>query len=434
MSRRALARAFIISSKEGNAMQIRIVLLAAAAIAASPLHAQTLTLEEALRVGETQSPRLAAQRAMLASAAEQVGRAKELPDPKLRVGIENLPVTGTDKFRYDRDFMTMRSIGLMQEFPNGAKREARNARAERFRDVETANVAAQQAALRRDIAVAWVDVYYAEQARVAFERLAQQFRLQIDAVTAAITRGRQTAADGYMLRQVFEQANDRVIEQERSVEKARIALASLVGDEAARRPLGAPPDTTRFIYPRGHLVARLSEHPELRVFDDREALARAEVSVAQSAKQSDWSLEVGYSQRRPAFDNMVTVMLSFELPWQSERRQDRDIASRLAEVEQARAMRDDARRLHEAEVRRWLADFDTAERRIDRYERILKPLARERVSAALAAYQGARGELGPVLEAERSVTEAETGLIQTLAERGRAWANLNYLYPQGDAK
>jgi hypothetical protein len=34
-----------------------------------------------------------------------------------------------------------------------------------------------------------------------------------------------------------------------------------------------------------------------------------------------------------------------------------------------------------------------------------------------------------VLEAERSVTETEFELIQTLAERGRAWANLSYLFP-----
>jgi outer membrane protein TolC len=151
-------------------------------------------------------------------------------------------------------------------------------------------------------------------------------------------------------------------------------------------------------------------------------------------KKSDWMLEVGYGQRRPAFDNMVTVMLSFELPWQAGRRQDRDVASRLAEVEQARAMREDARRMHEAQVRGWLADFDTAARRIERFEGVLAPLARERAAAALAAYQGGRGELGPLLEAERARTETELGLVQALAERAKAWASLNYLYLQEGAR
>ena len=94
-------------------------------------------------------------------------------------------------------------------------------------------------------------------------------------------------------------------------------------------------------------------------------------------------------------------------------------------------MRENARRMHEAEVRGWLADFDTAERRIERFERTLLPLARERSAAALAAYQGGRGDLGLVLEAERAVTQTELGLNQALAERAKAWANLNFLYPQG---
>jgi len=51
-------------------------------------------------------------------------------------------------------------------------------------------------------------------------------------------------------------------------------------------------------------------------------------------------------------------------------------------------------------------------------------------AAALAAYRGARGELAQVLEAERVTTETELALVEALAERAKAWASLNYLYPQ----
>ncbi|MGQ0546695.1 MAG: TolC family protein [Betaproteobacteria bacterium] len=402
---------------------------ASLAVLALGAGAQPLSLEEAVRSGLAQSPRLAAQRHMVDAAREQVGRAGELPDPKLRLGIENLPVTGEDRLRYDRDFMTARAIGWTQEFPNSAKREARNLRAERARGVEGANLAAQEALLQRDIATSWLELHYAERSRAALERLAGQFRLHLDSLSPAIARGRQGAADAFMLRQAFEQANDKLLEQERAVEKARIMLASWLG-EAAKRPLADPPDTTAFAQPRHELVARLAEHPELRTFDRREALARAEVDLATSMKKSDWMLEVGYGQRRPYFENMLTVMVAFDLPWRAERRQDRDVASRLAELEQTRAMREDARRMREAEVRGWLADFDTAQRRIERFERTLLPLARDRVTASLAAYRGGRSELGAVLESERMVTENELGLIQALAERAKAWANLSYLYPQ----
>lgn len=411
-------------------VSFRIHACAALALAAGPALGQGLSLEEALRLGELQSPRLAAQRSAVAASAQQVGRAGELPDPKLRLGIENLPVSGPDRFHYDRDSMTMRAIGVMQEFPNSAKREARNLRAERQRDLETAGLGAQRASLARDVAIAWLDVHYAERARSALERLVRQFQLQVDTLAAGVARGTQGTAEAFMVRSTLEQAKDRIIEQDRMIAKARIVLAALIGEEA-QRPLAGAPDTTAFAHPREHLVARLNEHPELRIQEQREALARAEVDVARSSAKSDWALEVGYGHRGPAFDNMLTVMVSMDLPWQTGRRQDRDIATRLAEVDQARAMRENARRVHEAEVRGWFADFDTAERRIERFERVLLPLARERSSAALAAYGGGRGELGPVLDAERAITETELGLNQVLAERARAWANLNYLYPQG---
>ena len=407
--------------------------LAFALAQALPARAQLLTLDEALRLGEAQSPRLSAQRSALAASSEQVGRAKELPDPKLRIGIENLPVSGPDRFHYDRDSMTMRAIGVMQEFPNSAKREARNLRAQRQRDVEAVGLDAQRAMLARDIATAWLEVHYAERSRTVLERLVRQFQLQVDTLAAGVARGRQGTADAFMVRGALEQANDRIIEQDRIIERARITLAALIGEDA-KRPLADAPDMTAFAQPREHLLSRLAEHPELRMQEQREALARAEVDVARSTAKPDWALEIGYGHRAPAFDNMLTVMLSIELPWQSGRRQDRDVASRLAEVDQARATRENTRRMQEAEVRGRFADFDTAQRRIERFEGALLPLARERSAAALAAYQGGRGELAPVLEAERAVTETELALNQVLAERAKAWANLNYLYPQGSTR
>jgi outer membrane protein TolC len=408
-------------------------LLLVVVLGAGTAAAQPLSLEDALRAAHEQSPRLAAMRHAVSAAGHQSARAGALPDPRLRLGIENLPVTGPDRFRYGADFMTAGVVGVAQEFPNAAKREARAQRAERLREVEGVSLQASQAILQRDVAAAWLELHFAERGRGALEHLARRIRVQSDAVAPAIARGRQGAADAFMLRQALEDTNDRLIEQDRMIARARIMLASWVADEA-KRPLAAPPDTARLPEPAEALLARIAEQPQLRVLERREALARAEVDMARTERRTDWMLEVEYGQRRPYFDNMLTVMLSFPLSLWREERQDRDIAARLAELEQARAMQEDARRMREAEVRGWIADFDTAQRRIARFESVLLPLARERSAAAQAAYRGGRGELGPVLEAERSIAETELALVQALAERARAWANLAYLYPRESAQ
>lgn len=407
--------------------------LAALTGLAFPAAAQVLTLQEALQAGEAQAPRLAAQRAMVAAAGHQAARAAELPDPRLRFGIENLPVTGADRFRYDRDAMSMRSIGWMQEFPSASKRSARAERAGRARDLEQAVLAAERAALRREIALAWMDVHFAERTRAALDALADSFAAQTEAVAAGIARGIAGAADAFVLRGLLEQTRERILEQERAVERARIALAAFIGEEA-KRPLGEPPDTATLALAPETLLGRLELHPRLRLYDERERLARAEIEVARAAKNPDWTLEVGYSQRRPAFDNMVSVMVGIELPWQAARRQDRDIAAKHAEAEQARALREEARRAQEAQIRGWLADHRSAGARLERFERALLPLARDRVAAALVAYRGARGELSGVLEARRALVETELAALAVAAERARAWANLAFQYPQEESR
>ena len=202
------------------------ICLAVAAPFARAAEGGTLSLAEALRIGEKISPRLAAQSAALAAAQELVPRAGELPDPKLRIGVENLPVNGADRFRYDVDPGTMRRIGIMQDFPNGEKRKLRGERAARERDVEASNLAAQRAGVRREIALAWLELYFAQQARTPLVELVGELQLQLDTVSAAIAAGRQNTADALALRGAGVAAQDRVIEQDRSIDRARYALAA----------------------------------------------------------------------------------------------------------------------------------------------------------------------------------------------------------------
>src|SRR4051812_27725152 len=224
--------------------------LAALAISAHGI-AQPLSLQDALRAGEAQAPRIAAQGHAVNAATYQVPRATELPDPRLKLGLENLPVTGNNAFRYDQDFMTQRTFGLAQEFPNAAKRAARGERATRQLGLEQANLAAQRTTAHREIAAAWLDLHFAESARIALVKLADHYRQQNDFAASGIARGRQSAADAFAQRMALEQANDRIIEQERVVAKARIALATWIGTDA-NRPLAAPPDIARLEHPTEH--------------------------------------------------------------------------------------------------------------------------------------------------------------------------------------
>ena len=116
-----------------------------------------LTLAEALRLAASDSRQLVAQDAAVTAASELAISAGERPDPILKLGIDNLPVTGPDRLRIGADFMTMRRIGVMQEVTRSDKLDLRRQRGESEAQRERVAKQGILANLQRDTALAWID-------------------------------------------------------------------------------------------------------------------------------------------------------------------------------------------------------------------------------------------------------------------------------------
>jgi len=406
----------------------RICIAAALAFAAQSAPAQELSLDEALSIATAAAPQLAAQSAAVRAARATQGAASELPDPRLIAAVENVPTDGADKYSLTADSMTMRKIGVMQDFPLAEKRRLRGERAEAEAKREEAVLAVTEVDLRRDVALAWIDTWSAEQQLALAMEAQREADLGVAGAEAALAGGRGPAADSFAARLAAAQAADRVIEAQRLVTRSREQLARWIGRDA-RRDLGAPPDFTRLAHAHEDLLGDLESHPHLAMYAPMQAMADAEVKLAEAAKRPDWSLEVTYAQRGGAYSNMLSVGVRMDLPIFEGRRQEPAIASRLAAAEQVRSQAEVARRAHLAEVRVMLADWNASRERVGRIEAQQVPLAQERMKAALAAYGGGRAELAPVLEARRADVETRMSLLQARTEAGRAWAQLNFLLP-----
>ena len=389
--------------------------------------AQPLTFAEALALAQRESPGLAAQRHALGAAEAAVVPASQLPDPKLILGIDNLPVDGSDRWSLTRDFMTMRRIGVMQDFPREEKLKLRGERAQAEAAKESAILLAASVMLRRDLALAWLDDYFAQAKVHTLTELVPEAELLNEVSRALLAGGKVGAADPIAARGAAVALQDRIAEAGRDLRRAQAALARWVGPAEAARPLASAPDLTALAHAPDQLLAGIEHHPELAAYGPMEAMARAEEELARAAKKPDWSLELAYQQRGEAYSNMLSVAVRIDLPLWGEKRQDPLIRARQEQIEQVQASREDARRMHEAEIRGDLAAWETAKDRLARIEQQLLPLARERTQATLAAYRGGRGDLTAVLQARGNEIETRLMLIERQAELGRAWANLNFL-------
>jgi len=402
-------------------------MLASVACSAAP----ALSLVDAQRIASGDAPQIDAQAAALRAAQQASLGAGELADPKLILGIDNIPTDGADKYNLTRDFMTMRKIGLMQEFAREEKRKLRSDRAGAEVQKETAILALNKLNLRRDVALAWIERYFAERRLDLVTELAREGELQVTTAQATFAGGKGQAADPFAARLAVAQLADRAIEAARNIARATANLARWIG-LAARQPLDSPPAFDVLAHSHRDLTSNHAGHPQLAMFAPLQAMAASDMALADAAKRPDWSLEVAFAQRGPAYSNMLSIGVRIDLPIFQSRRQDPAIASKLALVEQVRAQAEDARRAHAAEIETMFADWDAAKARLQRYSTELLPLARERTAVTLASYRGGKGELAPVLEARKGEIETRMNHLGAQADLARAWAQLNYLL--SDAK
>ena len=419
------------SSSWRLARHLRTPLLAVAVAALmQPAFAQPapLALDQAVQTATARSRLVTAADAQTRAAREMAVAAGRLPDPVLKLSLTNLPVDGPDRFSTTSDFMTMRSVGLMQEITRGDKRAARTQRAER--EVEATRLARQLtiAELQRDTALAWLERSFQESVGELLLAQIAQAELQAQAAQTLYATAKGTQADVFAARGQVELLRDRLAQTERQIAVATTQLARWVGADAlvaiAPRPVLTLPAWTQ-----GDLTPHLSEHPMIAAIAQQEALADSDAALARAAQQADWSVEVMYSQRGSAYSNMMSVYLTVPLQWDAANRQDRELSARQAGVAQARARLEDAARAHDAEVRAMLQEWASDDARLRRFDTALLPLAEQRSAAALTAYRGGSGALTAVLEARRNELDLRTDRARLELERARLWAQLNYLQP-----
>ena len=408
------------------------VLLMTLAPMASARAQLPLTLADAQRQALERSRMLAAQDSAVIASREMAVSAAQLPDPVAKLGVNNLPVNTEDRFSLTRDFMTMRSVGVMQEFTRTEKREARASRFEREAEKSVAEKRVTVAAIQRDTAIAWLDRYYAEAMATIVSEQSRQASSEIEAADGAYRAGRGNLADMLSARAALVGLDDRASELSRKVRVAKIALARWLGEGAEAPLAGRPPIDAIRLHP-ATLEEDLHHHPELAVLASKEDVAAAEVRIAQANKKADWSVELMYSQRGPAYSNMISLNVSVPLQWDPKNRQDREVASKLAMLDQARAEREDMQRVHVAELRAMIAEWESDRERGARYQRELLPLAAERTEATVGAYRGAKASIIDVLVARRNEIDVRMQALQLEMDTARLWAQLNFLVPETDA-
>lgn len=412
-------------------VQLSLLLLAAPAWSAT----RAVAFDDALREAIERAPTLAARQAQLEAAQQDAARAAQLPDPRLKLGVANWPVTGADAFSFSADFMTMKQIGVMQDFPARAKLRARQEVADRAVTQVEAQSVADRVAIKQAAAQAWITLWAAQDEAAALRALREPAQIAVDATRARLEGGTGSATDALAAKSAALHLENRIDEAQTEVDAARAGLARWLASASTDvDTAGEPPQLDSLPVDESVLTRSIDNVGSMLPWASRKDLADASVDAAIADKHPDWSLGVTYGQRDrsptgPARSDMLMVEFSIGLPLFTGNRQDRDIAARRAERDAVAASYEEARRAQLEALQRLLADWHGLLRQITRHEQQILPLARDRIQTALAAYAGG-GELQPWIDAQREAIELHLMHARLRRDLGNAWAQLAFLLPE----
>jgi cobalt-zinc-cadmium efflux system outer membrane protein len=377
--------------------------------------AESFTLDEALRQAVQRSEAARAARAGVLGATEAARAAGQLPDPVLRAGIDNLPVSGGDRFS-TRDVMTMKRIGVGQEWLSAEKRAARQAAADAKVGLEAASLQTTAAEVRLQTGLAYLDAYFAGQ---AMQWTALNERHAREDLAAA--RARQSSAAG-SAQEVLGWAaalgmvEDESAELRQQQAAAHAALERWVG---ARVDVLAAPAAFDDVTEAGYV----DRHPAVVAAQRGVVLARDEAGLARVNRSPNWTWELSYGQRA-GYPDMVSVGVSIPLPIAPAQRQDRDVASKLALADKAEASRAEAERMARGEYRALASDAVRLAGRVDSYRAAVLAPAQQRTQLAMVGYRSNQAALTALFEARHAEVQAQRKLLTLQRDLAKAQAQM----------
>jgi outer membrane protein TolC len=389
------------------------------------ISAAELSFDAALQQAIQNAPSLQANLSLITAAKQAAIPAGELPDPQLAVGLDNLPVQGSESLSLSRDFMTMQRLGIQQAIPNSAKREARVAVAEGRVAVTQAETRLLRLQILQETAVAWIKRFELERQLKIISALQSENQLFEQAVKARFAGGAGMASE--LLAPRLE--STRLAEQWDELEMQRLQtnaqLKRWIGAVAEQPLSGEIPD---WPISEEALAHGLHKHPELDIFLPKAQVLDAEVAEAKAEKIPDWAVQVAYQHRGPAYGDMVSMQVSVDLPVFGASRQEPKLAAKLSARDAIKAEHQAALDEHIAMLSSDLAMYDRLLKAERRSYTELIPLAAEKVALTLAAWRSNQSDLASLITARQEHLATELKAVAIESERKQLAARLHYTY------
>ena len=414
-----------------NMASFRLLAASLLLSAASGVFADSLTIEEASQLALVDDYTLKAIKARSESMQELAVAAEGLPDPQLKLGFANLP---TDTFNLGQEPMTQAVIGVRQMFPRGQTRSLNSLRVHESVAGNNAEADDRKQQILLAVREEYIRIYLHQERQKILRQSLVVFSDLVEITRDYYASGRAHQQDVVQTQLELSRVEERLARIRQQEEQARSRLAGRIGENAYRE---LNPQWPQVKQPQAanKIIAELDKHPRLRAWQHEIARSKTSEEIARQAYKPGFAIDLAYGgrggQNLDGSDrsDFLSVFVTMDIPLFTKNRQDRVLASSIADTSATRYARDDIYRTMKTRVEENSATLLHERERLGLYEELLLPQAAFNAEAAFEAYQDAVDDLTTLMRAR--IGEYELKLSHASLRADEIITRARLLYLQG---
>lgn len=395
--------------------------VAAAQAPSAPPPAAGVSLRQALQAAQ-ENLDVALSRRMLAGAQADVVAADRAPLPVLSAGVSSIDLqNGNGRGNPWTEQTLDKYIGMDWTWERGNKRELRTLTARRAADAAQADVDEIRVQQQLAALTGFYDLLASQ------ERLAEITQIERSAAELAAIAGRRLQAGDLSAQETarteIEAQRARADLRQAELERRRAALVlwQLTALTPSADQLQALPDWPALpaATPADAMLDDLAEaRADVRAARARVEAARAALDSTSAQKKSDVTVGVTYDHYPGTSTALIGLRMSMPLQWGYA--YEGEIGRAGAQLAQAEAALEKARRLARQELQRLLHEVQSASARVGAYDGEILPRARRVADGAELAYRKGALSLTDLLDARRTLRATVLDAVAARSEHAKA--------------
>jgi len=395
--------------------------------------------------------------------------AASLPDPKMSVGLANLP---TDGFDFSQEGMTQLKVGITQMFPRGDSLTIKNQQLRIQSEAYPFQRTDREAKVAVTVGSLWLDAYRAQQSIALIEQNRSLFEQLVDVAQASYssTLGKTRQQDIVSAQLELTRLDDRldILAQQQNAylgmlsqwlstvfiprssaqnstnttQETMVALSQLHKMKLTEQlpQLDLIHQGLTSAYSEGNhwlsideLAKHFAKHPAVFALDKKILATKTGINLAEQAYKPEWAVNASYGYRDDdpmgnSRADLFSVGVTFDLPLFTNNRQDMTVKSAISATEVVKTEKI-------LLLRQLLGAFSSAQGRLLRlnsrktlYQTRLLPQVNDQAEASLTAYTNDDGDFSEVVRSRIAVLNAEIEQLKIHVEEQKIILELNYLF------